>query len=184
MTIQSLQQVDLITDVDFKKGSHVFFDIPFEGGRAAMEYQSENEAGYGFLAWLDSEHPSLDVTLIPPHKEWDVTIGQSLVGDEWTFFDEDAQVTWHGVYTHSVEWGYYPHWYVQGKDAEGIERMIGRLDEWWEENEEEIPLNAVHTILWGHGGSHAKVGQFRAQTKLFLRVLIDTEVEFQAYWTD
>lgn len=183
MTIQSLNHEDLL-DVTMRKGSHVFFDVPFEGGAAAMEYQAEHEGGYGFLAWLDEEHPQFDVSLIPPHKEWDLRTAQEQVGDQWTWEDEGAGITWHAVYTHSVEYGYYPGWYAEEQRGQGIELMIDKLDEWWAENEEDIPLHSVYTTLWGFGTNHSRVGDFRSQTKLWLKVLADSEVEFQVYWVD
>lgn len=158
---------------DLKWGEHVWFAIPFEGGDAALDYQNDHEQGYGFLAYLQDEHTTLEVSEIPAHKEG---LSVASFGDRWDWYDENARVHYHGVYTHGIEMGHHPAFLQKGT-------LLEKLDEWWEANEEEIYL-PMRTTLWGHGSHHSRIGEYRSNTRGHLAILANTEAQFHAFYTD
>lgn len=182
--IHSLAVIDaLLEDVELKVDHHVFVDVPFEGGRAALEYQENNDHGYGFLAYLHEEHPTLEITDVPKHKQWEggasITQGHDLLGDMWEFYDEGNRVTWHFVYTHSIEFGHFPLWYRDGTDS-----FIEKLTDWWDAHEEDIPFRGVHAVMFGHGHYHAEVGDYRALKNLLLGIQAGCDIQFHLFTND
>lgn len=172
--IGSVQAKDILEDL--KRGHHVFIDIPFEGGDAALEYQSENGEGYGLLAYLQEEHPTMELNQVPAHKNWsnsDPINAKALLGDMYSWLDEDEGVTWHFVYTHSIQFGHLPeHFWPY------TEFVPPKLDEWWEEHEEDIPMHGVHAVRWGSGPHHVRVGDHRANANVMLAVMANCDIEF------
>lgn len=172
--IGSVQELDILEEL--KRGHHVFIDVPFEGGQAALDYQASNDEGYGLLCHLQEDHPTLEVGHIPAHKEFvpsDIAGMAPLLGDRYTWLDEAEGVTWHFVYTHSTQYGHLPmHFW------DYIEIVVPKLDEWWQETEEGIPMHGVHSVRWGTGVHHARVGDYRANPNVMLAVMANTEIEF------
>lgn len=177
--IREMEYANLL-ELDFKRGSHVFVDVPFEGGKAVLEYAAENQ-GYGLLTLLDAEHDTFSLMELPAAKAWEPAdtraTGGVALGDMWDFIDETAGVTWHFVYTHSIAVGYFPLWY-----ADNNNEFVAKLDGWWDENEEDIPFGGVHGVLFGHGVYHPEVGRYAAIKEVMLRFQANTEIEFILHW--
>lgn len=170
--IKSMTNADILGD-PFKWGEHLWFEIPLEGGDAALAYHSDNGQGYGFLVHMQDEDPFLEVDTLPAHK---AGVSVTAIGDMIHLYDEERRIWLHAVYTHSVEAGWHPAFYA--KDP-----ITLKLDEWWAEHEEDV-VWPMRSVMFGHGNRHMRIGEYRAQTKVMLASQANTEAEFALFWED
>lgn len=169
-----------IYDDDFQWGEHIWFEVPLEGGTAALEHHDNYET-YEFLSVVHEEDPTFEVSDIPAHPEG---VSRDNIGDQWHWHDEDRKITFHAVYTHSLEEGYHPHYYMG--EFEG-QRIADQLDSWWEKNEAEVvwPMRLVRF------GANRALNRFfdreygtGAKVNVMLTPQVKTEAEFHIYWMD
>jgi hypothetical protein len=173
--IKNMTHEDVL-ETNFQWGEHLWFEVPLEGGSAALQHHSEY-AGYGFLSYMDEEDTWLTVSDIPAHPDG---IDAVNIGDMVHLYDEDRKLHFHAVYTHSVANGYYTRFYRN--DA-----ITPKLDAWWAENEADI-VWPMRLIRFGGGKQLRRYfdNELGAQvdTNVLLTPLAKTEAEFHIYWTD
>lgn len=167
--IKSYTDADMLDGL--KRLDHVFYSLPTEGGKAALQLLEEEERrGYGFLHYLHDEFslPLEDA----PAKDFSA----ETLGTMWDFEDEDSVVSYHGVYNHSYQRGWHPAAY----------EIVGRrLDSWWEEHEDDI-VRPCRSLVLGEGRSLRKVAEPDGGTNWNMRlgfgVMANTELEFACYY--
>lgn len=109
---------------ELRRLDHVWFSVPHQGGKAALELkETQDIGGYNLLHALHDQF-SLPVSDIPA-----VDATAENLGTLWHFEEEDLQVVFHGIYNHGFEIGWH----------QVIPELVTRhLDEWWEEHEDEV----------------------------------------------
>lgn len=171
--IKGMTHADIIEE-PFKWGEHVWFEIPLEGGEAALEYHQEHDSeGYGFLAYMQDDDAFLNVEAIPAHKDGITVTG---IGEMVHMYDEERRIWFHAVYTHSVRLGWHPAFYQEPL-------ITQKIDEWWTEHEEEV-VWPMRSVMFGFGQRHQRVGEHRGTGKPLLAQQANTEAQFHLYWTD
>jgi hypothetical protein len=168
MTIKGIEHD---TDVleELKRLDHVWFSLPIEGGKAALDHPREM-GGYSFLHYVSDEF-TLPLTDAPS-----VDFSAETLGTRWDHHDEETDVWFHGVYNHSMVVGWHPAVY------EIVQR---RLDDWWEEHEDEV-VRPMRSLILGDGRNLRKIAEDHGGTNwnhhLGYGVLANTEAEFRLFW--
>jgi hypothetical protein len=168
MTIRSMTNADIHDDLSW--GDHVIFDVPLEGGMAAVNRRgNDGDHGTGFIYDLYNEY---DVPVNEIQAAAEITqIGQHA----WTWYDESARVHWHAFYYPSLNRGYF---------SDGYDKLTTGLDVWWEKWEDEVPILGAKSLILGHGESKAYLGRYNWRPEPGYGALANTEANLRLYFTD
>lgn len=140
MTITGFKYGDMLNKDEFRRKDHILFDLPIKHTGLKI-YDLAQAPGFNFYKQLIER-------LSVPLDEYTGTE----IGDVWTFEDEEAYVSYHGIVSYSVdpngEWtGYHPYHY---------ELLVPALDKLYEEQDSAGEwVRPARSTMLGHGTYHA-----------------------------